>query len=138
MQQQERIDEQGRREAARRKVQGIVAEQSVAFYRTTVSSKEFRFAYADTVARNEAGHNTYYRAREFRPKTFRVNIGYDGDRIEREAKPGDIDDSDPMVGIQYRIGVAGDVDEKLVSMTRSEILSKLKKQDETKDVSTSD
>ena len=57
------------------------------------------------------------RAREFRPKAFWVNIGYDGDRIEREAKAGHIDDNDPMLGVQYRIGVAGDVDEKLVSVS---------------------
>ena len=110
-----------------REFKGFTKDQTIAFYRTKGSAADFRFAYADTVARIEIERQRSFRQREFRPKEYWVRLGYNGDSIEREAKPGDIDDSDPMVGIQYRVAWKGDVDDKEIFMERSEILSKMKK-----------
>ena len=102
-------------------------DKQVAFWRLDGGSKDFRFAYADALAREEVERQRGYCDRQFRPLDYWVRIGYCGERIQANALPHQIDNSDPMVGTQYQVAARGQIDEHEIATKRSQILQKLMK-----------
>ena len=106
---------------------GIDEEKQIAFWRSDGGAKDFRFAYADALAREEVERQRGYVDKQFRPVEYWIRLGYDGDRIKNNALPHQIDNSDPMVGTQYQVAARGQIDEHEIAQKRSQILQTLMK-----------